>query len=60
MGAYMGKGGAVFEIAVPADGSVAREHFDSQVASGDLVEVKAEVKKTPPVAKPAAKAKADS
>lgn len=54
MGTYQGKGGAVWEITPPPEGDPKREYFDAQIASGDLVEVKSEVKK------PALKVKADS
>lgn len=39
MPAFMGKGGVVWELDVPAEGTIARERFDQQVADGDLVPV---------------------
>ena len=48
MGIYRGSNGAVWEIDRPAEGKPQREHFDAQIASGDLVEIKPEVKKAAP------------
>jgi len=36
---YRGQGGAEFDIEPPREGSMARESFDAQVASGQLVAV---------------------
>lgn len=49
MGLYRGAGGVEWEITPPKEGSQARERFDAQVSSGDLVPVdeKPEPKKAP-------------
>jgi hypothetical protein len=49
---YRGQGGAEFEIEPPREGSMARESFDAQVASGQLVLVEP----APKAPKPAPKA----
>ncbi len=51
MALYKGKGGAVFEIEPPPEGSTRRENFDAQLEAGDLVPVE-ETAKPKPAAKP--------
>lgn len=60
MPTYRGKGGAEFEITPPAEGSEARERFDAQLDSGDLVLVEAPPTAAKPAAKPAKPAAADA
>lgn len=55
---FQGKGGAVFDIDVPAEGTNLRENFDAKIESGDLVRVGEDEPAKP--AKPAAKPKPDT
>lgn len=56
MAKFMGAGGVVWDMDVPAEGTEARERFDAQVVNGQLVPVDVPSPEAPAKKAPAKKA----